>query len=127
MTAWTPEGFTGQGFQLAAKYQPPPPEGADTAVSWGTEETATQRFEPHAGNITCARHVVPWRFDSIDAWMEWSQIHVPPMVVAKKMLPPETFAEMEEENRARAEESNQATDGSFHVDAEYLLIVATKK
>ncbi len=126
MTAWTPEGFTGQGFEIAAKYQPPPPEGADTAISWGSEENARARFEPHASHIEFSRGVVPWRFDSVDAWLDWSRTYAPPMVVAKTMLPPETFAEFERENRARAEAANQATDGSFHVDAEYLLIVATK-
>ena len=126
MTAWTPEGFIGQGFQLAAKYQPPPPEGADTAISWGVEENVRPRFEPHASNLTFARDAVPWKFESVDAWMQWSQEHVPPMVVARSMLPPEKFEEMEGENRARATEANQATDGSFYIDAEYLLIVATK-
>lgn len=126
MTAWTPEGFIGQGFQISAKYQPPPPEGADSAVSWGVEENVKQRFGPHASSVTCSRDVVPWKFGSVDEWMAWSQEHVPPMVVAKSMLPPEKFEEMEEEHRARAEEANLATDGSFHVDAEYLLIVATR-
>lgn len=126
MTAWTPEGFIGQGFKLAAKYQPPPPEGADTAVSWGGEDTARARFEPHASRVETSRGVVPWRFESVDAWMAWSQENVPPTVVARKMLPPETFAEFSEENRTRASELNQATDGSFYVDAEYLLIVAAK-
>jgi len=126
MTAWTPEGFTGQGFKLAAKYQPPPPEGADTAISWGEEETAKERFEPHAASVSCHRGTVPWRFASVDAWMEWSEANVPPTVVAKSMLPAETFARFAEENRARATELNQATDGTFYVDAEYLLIVATK-
>jgi len=126
MTAWTPEGFTGQGFQIAAKYQPPPPEGADTAVSWGVEDNARARFEPHASSVEISRDVVPWRFDSVDAWIEWSEANTPPIVVAKSVLPPETFAQFQNENRARAEAMNQAADGSFHVDAEYLMVVATK-
>lgn len=126
MTAWTPEGFIGQSFKAAAKYQPPPPEGADSHLSWGEEDAARSRFDPHASVVETSRGVVPWRFESVDAWLKWSQVHVPPVVVAKTMLPPDVFAEMEEENRARGEASNQATDGSFHVDGEYLLIVATK-
>ena len=125
-TAWSKEGHTGKSLAAAAKYMPPPPEGVDGPLSWGDEATARGRFEPHASSVDVTRGTVPWHFDSIDQWQEWGETNVPPFVVAKQLLPPETFAQFREENRALSEESNTATDGTVAVDSEYLLVVATK-
>lgn len=125
-TAWSKDGHMGKTFKMAAKYQPPPPEGADTSVSWGDEDTARQRFEAHGASVEITRGVVPWRFSSIDEWHEWGEANIPPVAVAKMLLPPELYEEFSRENRALAEEDNKATDGTLYYDGEYLLIVATK-
>lgn len=38
ITAWKPESRVIRGQQVAAKYLPPPPEGAGSPFEWGTEE-----------------------------------------------------------------------------------------
>lgn len=125
-TSWSKDGHTGQTLAIASKYMPPPPEGVDGPLSWGDEDTARARFEPRASAVEVTRGVVPWRYDSIDEWEEWGETNVPPIVVAKQLLPPETFAELRAENKAVSERSNMATDGTVAVDSEYLLVVATK-
>ena len=125
-TSWSRNGHTGKTFEISAKYMPPPPDGADTAVSWGDEDTVRARFEPHASNVEITTGTVPWRFDSVEEWEDWAETNVPPIVVAKQALPPETFARFREEQKALSEESNIATDGTVAVDSEYLLVVATK-
>ena len=125
-TAWTEDGFTGQNLKMTSKYLPVQPEGIDGPLSWGNEAAAKQRFQAHASNVQVTRGTVKWAFESADAWEEWSQEHVPPVVVAKKMLPPETFAQIREESHALVARFNNASDGSMDIDGEYLLIVATK-
>jgi len=38
LTAWRPGSRVEKGVQLAARFQPPPPEGAGNPFDWGTEE-----------------------------------------------------------------------------------------
>ena len=125
-TAWSQEGHIGKSFKLSAKYQPPPPEGADSPLSWGDEATARGRFETHGATVEITRGVVPWRFASIDEWHGWSETNIPPVAVAKMLLTPELYEEFSRESRALTEEDNKATDGSIDYDGEYLLVVATK-
>ena len=125
-TAWSKDGHTGKTLALSAKYMPPPPEGVDTVASWGDETTARERFEQHGAEVEITRGAVPWAFESIDALENWAMENVPPMVVAKQLLPPDVFEKFSQENRALTEESNTATDGSVYYESEYLLLVARK-
>jgi SAM-dependent methyltransferase len=38
LTSWRPDGSVAKGMQVAARFQPPPPEGAGNPFEWGTEE-----------------------------------------------------------------------------------------
>lgn len=125
-TAWTADGFIGQSFAIGAKYMPPPPEGADSAVSWGEEATARDRFSKYATAVEIQRGIVPWRFASLDEWVEVNRTKTPPAVVARMLLPPETYAEYARDSIEHAKRANKATDGSVDIEAEYLLLVATK-
>lgn len=124
-TSWANDGFQGEVFSAAYKYAPPPPEGVDSPVSWGDENLARQRFGKFASNVEITRGTVPWHFESAEAWAKWGSENVPPIVVARKMLPPETFGKLEKESIEVAERFNQSSD-AFMVDSEYLLLVATK-
>ena len=125
-TSWSKEGHTGKTFAISAKYMPPPPEGVDGPVSWGDEDTARERFEQHGAHVEITRGTVPWAFESIEALEQWATEKVPPMVVAKQLLPPDVFEKFSQENRELTKQSNTATDGSVYYESEYLLIVATK-
>lgn len=37
LACWTPDGGVGEMFQLLARFQPPPPEGAGSPLAWGDE------------------------------------------------------------------------------------------
>ena len=126
LTAWTPDGAVGKTLEISAKYMPPPPEGVDSPLSWGDEQTARARFESLASGVECVEKAVPWRFASLEEEREWAETNIPPIVVAKQLLPPEVFEKFAAENEARVQELNKATDGSVAYDSEYLLTVATK-
>lgn len=126
LTAWTPDGAVGKALEISARYMPPPPEGVDSPLSWGDERTARSRFSPIASDVNCVEKSVPWRFASLEEDRVWSETNIPPIVVAKQLLPPETYEKFAAENQARVQELNTATDGSVAYDSEYLLTVATK-
>ena len=125
-TSWSKDGHTGKTFAVSAKYMPPPPEGVDGPLSWGDEATASERFEQHGATVEVTRGVVPWAFESIDVLERWAMENIPPMVVAKQLLPPDVFERFTQDHRELTEESNTATDGSVYYESEYLLLVATK-
>ena len=124
--AWTLEGFQGQVFKVASSYMPPQPEGIDSPLSWGDDATARERFEKYASSVDIRHGTVLWDFESIDAWENWGETKVPPIVVAKQLLPEDVFAKMRGEHVAVAERFNKATDGTMKLESEYLLVLATK-
>lgn len=124
-TSWSKDGHTGKTLALMTKYMPPQ-EGVDGPVSWADESDARERFARHASSVEVTRATVPWTFESVDVLEEWAENNIPPIVVAKQMMPPERYEEFRADNRRITEESNVATDGSVHYDSQYLLIVATK-
>lgn len=126
VTAWTPDGPIGRTLQLSAKYMPPPPEGVDSPLSWGDEAIVRDRFDPVASSVECVPGAITWSFPSLEEDKEWSETNIPPIAVAKQMLPPETYEQFATENLALVEEINTATDGSILYDSDYLLTVATK-
>ena len=126
VTAWRPDGPVGRTLQISAKYMPPPPEGVDSPLSWGDEATVRERFDPVASSVECVGGSITWSFSSIEEDKEWSEANIPPVAVAKALLPPETYEQFAAENIALIEEINTATDGTILYDSEYLLTVATK-
>ncbi len=126
MASWSQTGFVGESMTKGAKYRPPPEPGTDTPESWGDPEIARSRFGPYSDDVQIKTGEVHWRFDSIADWIEWGETNAPPVVVAKKMMPPDQFAAMREEYARLAESYNEATDGSMDVPAEYLLVLARK-
>jgi SAM-dependent methyltransferase len=126
ITTWSRTGYVGESFALGARHRPPPEPGTDSPESWGDQDTIRARFGPHASDIEIKTGHIHWRFDSVAQWSEWSVLNAPPMIVAKKMMPPDQFAEMREEFAQLAERYNEATDGTMDVRAEYLLILARK-
>jgi SAM-dependent methyltransferase len=126
VTAWAPDGAVGRTLAISAKYMPPPPEGVDSPLSWGDEATVRARFANVASSVECVARSVPWRFASLEEDRVWAETNIPPIVVAKQLLPPETYEQFAADNLELLEELNTATDGSVAYDSEYLLTVATK-
>jgi ubiquinone/menaquinone biosynthesis C-methylase UbiE len=54
-STWPPEVYTGQMFKLLGKYAPPPPEGLDPPVLWGSPDIVTERFADSVSALTFNR------------------------------------------------------------------------
>ena len=54
LTAWTPDGFTGQITALMGEYLPVP-MGTDRPIDWGIETTVRRRLAPHSSGLQVTR------------------------------------------------------------------------
>jgi SAM-dependent methyltransferase len=125
VAAWTPEGATGRMFKTVGGYMPPPPEGFVPPVMWGTEDHLRALFANSGAELEFARRNVPFKHDSARSWLEYNQRVLGPMVMAKAALEPQgRWDALHTELVELYEGANQATDGTMHVDAEYLITVA---
>ncbi len=126
LTAWTPEGFVGRLFGLSASHMPPPPEGFEPPVMWGTEAHVRELFAPSGAELAFERRTVPFGHESAEAWIERDERILGPSVFAKAALEQQgRYEALRNEAIALHEEVNEASDGSFLARAEYLLALAT--
>ena len=126
MANWSEDGVSADLLKLLARFQPPPPPDLEPTSLWGNEDVVRKRFGPYADEIDIRRDIVRWDFESVDAAQAFFENNVGPMAAAKKMLDPDTYAEMIEVARAHYERITD-TPGRVGYDADFLLIVATKR
>jgi SAM-dependent methyltransferase len=124
---WTPEGQVGQLLQLMGRYLPAPPSFVSSPVAWGDATHVLELFAPHAMDLQFHRGVSPIRFPSAEDYVSFMESNYGPTISARGRLLAEGGWET-----CRAEiielmnRLNIATDGTLHVDAEYLVVIATK-
>jgi SAM-dependent methyltransferase len=121
--AWTPEGMIGRMFMTVAGHMPPPPEGFRPPILWGVEDHVRGLFAG-AGELRAERRAVTMAGDSVEEWMATDERALGPMVVAKATLEPEgKWQALREALVALYEDVNEADDGSFRAEAEFLMTV----
>lgn len=127
VTAWTPEGVNGQMFKVLGSHMPPP-EGVEPPVLWGEESHVREIFDLPGVEVTCERRMALIEHPSRDRWIEDLDTKLGPVVVAKSLLEPEGRWEAARADLERLEDShNQATDGSYRAEAEYLLTTVRRE
>jgi SAM-dependent methyltransferase len=126
LTAWPPESHTGRFSMLSAKYLPMP-EGVPPSTDWGREEIVRSRFEGLAASLEFRRGAVEWRFASREGMLDFLEQNAPPVVAARKGMPPDVYERVRADVIDMTDGFNKAQDGSVEIDAEYLLILARKR
>ena len=126
LASWTPDGYHGRSFALAARYRPPP-DGVPAPTAWGDEAMVRSRLDGLAASIVFERRVVRITSESPEAMDAFFTEHAGSIVMARRALPPERYAAMLEEGRHLRDAFNAATDGSVILDSEYLLAVARRR
>ncbi|MCW2985586.1 MAG: class SAM-dependent methyltransferase [Conexibacter sp.] len=122
LTAWTPDGFTGQITALMGGYLPVP-MGTDRPIDWGIETTVRRRLAPHSGGLQITRGAITWEFASLDAAMAWQETNFGALIAARQTLG-DRYAELRERFVGLMAEWNRGDDGAVRLPATYLLAVA---
>lgn len=87
--AWTPQGNIGKFFMTTASHMPPPPEGFQPPVLWGTEDHVRSIFEGSGVELSFERAAIEFAFDSVEAAFEENSEKLGPLVAAKAVLEPQ--------------------------------------
>jgi SAM-dependent methyltransferase len=124
LTAWTPDGFTGQVTALLGEYVPAPLIAAEP-TAWGIEGTLRRRLAPYADDVRLSRGTVVWEFRSLEELMGWLEASFGALIAAREQVG-ERYPQLRERLVGLIENWNRATDGTIRVPAAYLLVVARR-
>lgn len=124
MTAWTPESFATELFQLSREYAPPSP-GQPLSHEWAVEENVRERFAGLAAHVEIERRTLNWEGESPQAITAEIGRTAPAWVAARQTLEPERFEEMQ--SRVQDLLRLRGGDGPVAIDSEYAVIVARKR
>jgi SAM-dependent methyltransferase len=125
VAAWTPGGFIGRNFATTAPYMPPPPPELKPPTMWGDEQHVRGLFDGTGVGLTFERRAVTFAGESAAAFLADDEEKLGPAVMAKTALEPQgRWEDLKRDMLAMFEASNEARDGSFEVQAEYLVTVA---
>ena len=104
---------------------PPPPEGFQPPVLWGLEDHARALFA--GGEVRFERHTSPIDADSAEDWLSYCERVLGPIILARAALEPQGKWEAARADLlALYESANEATDGTYHAEAEYLVTVVRR-
>ena len=124
---WTPEGVIGELFKIMGSYLPAPPAFASPPPLWGSPSHVRRLFEGTRVVLDFDRGTNPWRFESPEAWVAFMETAYGPTLKARQRLTGEgRWEACRAEMVALAERRNEATDGSLHMEAEYLITIGHK-
>ena len=119
---WTPEGLIGRLFKILGAYSPPPPAGASPPPRWGAEDHVRSLFP--GCEVSFERGLNPFVFPSVEEYMTFFEERYGPTLKAReRLLADGRWDDCRAEMRALYEELNAASDGSLHIDSEYLVSV----
>jgi SAM-dependent methyltransferase len=117
---WTPTGLIGQLFRILGSYSPPPPAGASPPPLWGDVGHVRSLFP--GCDVSFQVGTNPFRFPSVDAYMEFFEERYGPTLKTRERLMAEgRWEDCRAEMRELYESMNRATDGSLHIESEYLV------
>jgi ubiquinone/menaquinone biosynthesis C-methylase UbiE len=124
-TAWTPGGLVGSTLRTVGAFMPAPPAELKPPVSWGTEDHVRALFADTGAELTFEPRTVTFSYDSPEGWFEYDEKILGPAIMAKAALEPQgRYGELREAMMQLYRDANEADDGSFRAQAEYLLTVA---
>ncbi len=125
IAAWTPEGLNGRLFKTVGSYMPQPPAELKPPVMWGTEDHVRSLFADSGATLSFERRAVTFSHDSPESWVDFNERILGPAILAKAALEPQgRYDELRTELIGLYSDANDAVDGTFRADAEYLLTIA---
>jgi ubiquinone/menaquinone biosynthesis C-methylase UbiE len=124
---WTPTGFTGQMFKTTSAHVPPP-LGLPPPILWGDEATVRERLQAATSDLKMTRRFFSLHYPfTVPEVVEFYRLYYGPTQRAFAALTPESQAALRQDMERLWTEHNRATDGSTHVESEYLEVIAVLK
>jgi SAM-dependent methyltransferase len=126
MANWTPSGFIGRMFKATAAHVTPP--NVPSPLLWGDEATVRERLRDGVDELHVNRRMCTFRLpatpeQTVDFFRAWYG----PTLKAFAALDADGQAALRRDLTRLWSEHNLATDGTTHVEAEYLEVVASKR
>lgn len=122
---WTPQGLIGQVLKAVGKRMPKPPDYASPPPLWGDEEHVRDLLGGET-ELELVRETASFDdFDSAEDWVSFTETAYGPLLKAREKLAPEgRWQELRGELVEIVSSLDQGGAGRFHLEAEYLLVVA---
>jgi SAM-dependent methyltransferase len=117
IACWTPVGAIGEMFQRLGAISPPPPEGSQPSVLWGTEEHVRELL---GDSVQFERHNVVFDEPSPESYVDFMLTSFPPLIAMRAELGDELVRET---YLKWANDVNEADDGTLRYRGEYLVSV----
>ena len=126
MANWTPEGHVGQMFKIIGKHVPPSPLMV-SPLKWGDDATVRERLQGGVTKLVTTKRLYPMRypFPPVDV-VEFFRTYYGATNKAFAALDTAGQKALRHELEQLWSGNNRARDGSTHVDAEYLEVVAIR-
>ena len=126
MANWTPAGHIGQMFKITGKHVPPPPT-MPSPIKWGDEETVRERLTNGITDLKLTSRMCAFKFPfSPPEVVEFFRMYYGPTQRAFGALDENAQSALRKDLEQLWSDNNKATDGTTHVDAEYLEVLATR-
>ena len=117
VACWTPEGNIGAMFQALGGISPPPPEGFESPLLWGTEEHVRELL---GDAVEFERHNVEFDEPSPESYADFMLTSFPPLIAMRAEVGDELVRET---YLGWVDDVNEADDGTLRYRGEYLVAV----
>lgn len=124
---WSASGYIGRFWSTMGPYMPPPPAFASPPPGWGRPEHVEALFAEHPVSLFFEHGAVTFEATSAEAFLDMFTDNYGPLLQARaKLSETGRWDDLRAELIALSEELNVATDGTWRVDSDYVVIVADK-
>jgi SAM-dependent methyltransferase len=126
MGNWTPGGFVGLMFKALGAHVPPP-QGIPSPTLWGDEATVEERLGDYVTELKLTLRSYTFKYPfGPEAVVEFFRENYGPTNRAFASLDADKQAALHADLEQLWSRHNQATDGTVHVEAEYLAVQAIR-
>ena len=123
MCNWTPDGMTGEGFKLMARYSPKPPSWVSPPALWGHGPHVRAIFAETSATIpSLEKRILRVPAESPDAYVDYFAEVFGPVISLRAQLDEATWQELRDEYTALA--ASFWRDGA--VEQEYVVITVAR-
>lgn len=119
-------GYLGSLATILARFSGPAPFDLPQPFEWGEEAELRRRLHDLASTIEIRPGTVSMQFASVDEGFAFFERTNGPHIALRSMLPPDRYAEFEQDVRRLMLDQNRSSDGTLALESAYLSVVARK-